>query len=121
MERKELDKVAEEKERLSQLKEEIDASTERLEQEKRSVKEVQVQNVRLKSLVKIGEDALRAEQDRVRELEELLKIKNGSLSDTPVTTDLVTNNLVTTSLVTTNGDASPANTSSVSFNQESVS
>ena len=102
---KELEQVAEEKKRLAQLKEEIDASTEKLEQEKKCVKEVQVQNVRLKSLVKIGEDSLKAEQDRVRQLEELLKVKNGSVSNADN--------------VTSNGDGSP--TTNNTFNQESVS
>lgn len=106
---KELEQVTEEKQRLVQLKEEMDATSEQLEKDKKSVKEVQVQNVRLKSLVKIGEDSLKAEQERVRQLEELLSVKNGSVA-----------NQVN---MTSNGDGSisPKNASSPSLNQESVS
>lgn len=108
---KELKEAAEEKERLTLLKEQIDASSEQLEKEKKSVKEIQVQNVRLKSLVKIGEDSLKAEQERVRQLEEQLKLKNGSAVVNQVN-------------VTSNGgdgSDSPHDTSSTSLNQESVS
>lgn len=106
---KELNQVAEEKQRLAQLKEELEVTSELVEKEKKSVKEIQVQNVRLKSLVKIGEDSLKAEQDRVRQLEELLQLKNGA----PAHQATVTNN----------GDASasPIKASSTSHNQESIS
>ena len=36
--------------------------------------------MRLKSLVKIGEDSIKAEQLRTLELQEQLKLKNGSVS-----------------------------------------
>lgn len=100
--------AVEEKDRLVQLKEEMDATSEQLEKDKKSVKEIQVQNVRLKSLVKIGEDSLKAEQERVRQLEEQLKLKNGVANQVTVTSN-------------GEGSDSPHNTSSTSINQESVS
>lgn len=71
---------------LSELKKQVEELEQQLEKEKKSVKEVQSQNVKLRSLVKIGEDSLRAEMQRTDELLNQLKLKNGSAVSTPCLT-----------------------------------
>lgn len=73
-----------------------------LEKERKSLKELQTQNVRLKSLVKIGEDSIKAEQTRISGLEEQLRLRNGSVS-------------ASTPCLTSNG-SSPLKNSSNSLN-----
>ena len=61
---------------MQQLQEQVD-------HERKTTKEVQAQNVKLRSLVKIGEDSLRAEMKRTDELLNQLKLRNGSAVSTP--------------------------------------
>lgn len=83
----ELDRRTKEIEELEQSRAEIErvrAEAEQLradvEKDKKLLKEAQAQNVKLKSLVKIGEDSIKAEQVRINELQEQLKLRNGSVS-----------------------------------------
>ena len=69
-----------------ELKQQVDELQAQLEREKKSAKELQMQNVKLRSLVKIGEDSLRAEMQRTDELLNQLKLRNGSAVSTPCLT-----------------------------------
>ena len=64
---------AETKQALGEMKE-------ALEKEKKNSRELQKQNVKLNSLVKIGQESLQQEQQRANELQAQLKMRNGSVS-----------------------------------------
>lgn len=82
----ELNSLNEEKASLDSLRDQVKTLTEQLESEKKTSKELQLKNVKLTSLVKIGEDSLKAELKRVDELQNQLKLKNGSAVSTPCLT-----------------------------------
>lgn len=84
--KQELQDMSEGASALSELKKQVEHLEQQLEKEKKAVKEVQSQNVKLRSLVKIGEDSLRAEMQRTDELLNQLKLRNGSAVSTPCLT-----------------------------------
>lgn len=90
-----------------ELQKQVDELQQQLEREKKSAKEAQAQNVKLRSLVKIGEDSLRAEMQRTDELLNQLKLRNGSAVSTPC---LATNG--------SDQDSVPSSISSSSLNRE---
>ena len=69
-EKSEIDKIKAESEELKVL----------LEKEKKISKDLNLQTVRLNSLVKIGHQSLKMEEDKVKKLEALLNVNNGSVS-----------------------------------------
>jgi chromosome segregation ATPase len=77
---KEIANLADEKAEIDRIKGEAEQYRIELEKERKSLKEMQTQNVRLKSLVKIGEDSIKAEQTRIGELQEQLRLRNNSVS-----------------------------------------
>ncbi|KAI1287657.1 Laminin subunit alpha-2 [Halotydeus destructor] len=111
----ELDKRTKEVESLAEAGAEIEkikADNERLqsdlEKDRKSIKELQTQVVKLKSLVKIGEDSFKAEQARINELQEQLKLRNGSTVSSSTPCLAGTNG--------TNGTTQELNDSSTSLN-----
>lgn len=77
---KQLDSIRKEMTEVEQLKTEIETLRGDLEKEKKTAKDLHMQNVKLNSLVKIGQDSLKLEQDKVKELQSQLNLKNGSIS-----------------------------------------
>ena len=69
-ERTEIDKIKADIEELKTL----------LEKERKISKDLNLQNVRLNSLVKIGHQSLKMEEDKVKKLEAQLNLNNGSVS-----------------------------------------
>lgn len=102
---KEVQSHAEERADLEKLKAECEQFKTELEKDRKSLKELQVQNVRLRSLVKIGEDSIKgmfdisykvvelkltwnlifaiAEQTRIEQLQDQLRLRNGATVSTP--------------------------------------
>jgi len=69
-----------ERSELDRLKADLDELKTSLEKEKKISKDLNLQNVRLNSLVKIGHESLKMEEEKVKELQTQLKLNNGSLS-----------------------------------------
>lgn len=69
-----------EKSEIDKMKAECEELRAQLEKEKKTSKDLNIQNVRLNSLVKIGHESLKMEEDKVRQLEAKLNLNNGSLS-----------------------------------------
>lgn len=84
--KEELDRATKQLSQTDELKQQLEELQQQLEREKKSGKELQTQNVKLRSLVKIGEDSLKAEMKRTDELLNQLKLKNGSAVSTPCLT-----------------------------------
>jgi len=78
--KQELDEFESERSELDSMKAELDELKASLEKEKKVSKDLNLQNVRLNSLVKIGHESLKMEEDRVRQLQSQLNLNNGSLS-----------------------------------------
>ncbi|CAG2112944.1 unnamed protein product [Medioppia subpectinata] len=78
--REELNEFETERSELDRLKADLDELKTTLEKEKKISKDLNLQNVRLNSLVKIGHESLKMEEDRVRQLQSQLNLNNGSLS-----------------------------------------
>lgn len=83
---KQLQDMRQEVDGIQDLRKQLSEMEDQLEKEKKAVKDAQSQNVKLRSLVKIGEDSLRAEMQRTDELLNQLKLKNGSAVSTPCLT-----------------------------------
>ena len=81
-----MSKQLQEKSDVEEVRKQIEDLQQQLESERKAVKELQGQNVKLRSLVKIGEDSLRAEMKKTDELLNQLKLKNGSAVSTPCLT-----------------------------------
>jgi len=98
----ELQQLSQDKNEIETLKSNLESTREQLEKDRKSLKELQNQNVKLKSLVKIGEDSLKAEMKRSDELSNLLKLRNGSAVSTPcLTSNGSSPNVASPSLLTT--------------------
>lgn len=84
-----MDQFSKEKLQIEKLKSDLEEAKEQLDKDRKSLKEMTSLNVKLKALVKIGEDSLRDEMKKSEELSSLLKLRNGSAVSTPC---LMTNN-----------------------------
>jgi septal ring factor EnvC (AmiA/AmiB activator) len=89
---KQLHELGEDREKMDQMLKQIDDLQQQLDREKKTGKELQTQNVKLRSLVKIGEDSLKAEMRRNDDLANQLKLKNGQVHGTAVSTPCLTTN-----------------------------
>jgi hypothetical protein len=78
--KQELDEFESERSELDKMKAELEELKTSLEKEKKISKDLNLQNVRLNSLVKIGHESLKMEEDRVRQLQSQLNLNNGALS-----------------------------------------
>lgn len=83
--------LSQDRSQIEKLKSDLESTREQLEKDRKSLKELQAQNVKLKSLVKIGEDSLKAEMKRSDELSNILKLRNGSTVSTPCLTTNASN------------------------------
>ena len=104
---KEVESFNKEKEDFGHVKAESEQLKQQLEKEKKIAKDLTTQNVKLNSLVKIGQDALKAEQDRVQELQAQLSLKNGSISSPTLTTANGTSDSVSVNSSNSVGDSLP--------------
>ncbi|CAG2166396.1 unnamed protein product [Oppiella nova] len=78
--KQELDEFESERSELDKMKAELEELKTSLDKEKKISKDLNLQNVRLNSLVKIGHESLKMEEDRVRQLQSQLNLNNGALS-----------------------------------------
>jgi len=100
---KEFEELEQSKAEIERIRTEAEQLRAEAEKDRKLLKEAQTQNVKLKSLVKIGEDSIKAEQVRINELQEQLKLRaNGGVS-------------ASTPCLATNGNA-PIHNSSNSLN-----
>ena len=105
---KEMEAFESEKCEIDRIKSECDELKAQLEKERKVCKDLNMQNVRLNSLVKIGHESLKMEEDKVKQLEAKLSLNNGSFSS-PITCS------------TTNGSSEAiANNTNPSDNSEEV-
>ena len=77
---KEMEDFEREKSEIDRMKAECEELKTLLEKEKKTSKDLNLQNVRLNSLVKIGHQSLKMEEDKVKKLEAQLNLNNGSVS-----------------------------------------
>lgn len=75
---KEMEAFESDKSEIERIKAECEEIRIQLEKERKLSKDLNMQNVRLNSLVKIGHESLKMEEDKVRQLEARLNL-NGSL------------------------------------------
>lgn len=77
---KEIELLENNKSEIDKMRAECEELKQSLEKEKKVSKELSTQNVRLNSLVRIGHESLKMEEDKVKQLEAQLNLNNGSVS-----------------------------------------
>jgi len=107
---KEIEAFESDKLEIDRIKAECEELKVSLEKEKKTARELNLQNVRLNSLVKIGHESLKMEEDKVKQLEAQLKLNNGSLSSP-----------VSCSPANGSPETAPLNSNSISDSTEEVS
>jgi hypothetical protein len=103
---KEIETFQSDKTEIDRIKAECEELRISLEKEKKVSKDLNLQNVRLNSLVKIGHESLKLEEDKVKQLEAQLNLNNGGLQSpnncsaangSPESVPLNTSNLISDS------------------------
>lgn len=83
---KQLESLEKEKQSLDDLKQQVQSLTEQVEKAEVTIKDLKKEKGRLSALVKIGADSLEEQMKVAADLQNQLKLKNGSAVSTPCLT-----------------------------------